>query len=78
MPAPRLGVFQGSKKAGRIFSVEQRNLDKVKKKIRKVRLLSQRLGSRYELDAYLTQIGDLELREAIRTMILAFRPEFKR
>lgn len=70
-------AFQGSKRAGRVADADRAVVDHERHKLRKVRLLAQRLTSIYELDAYLTKVDDVERRAAIRTLILTFRPDLK-
>jgi hypothetical protein len=69
--------FQGSKKAGRLAAAEDRTVGREKRKLRQIRLLSQRLSSIYELDAYLTRVPNPEMRQSIRTLILTYRPDLR-
>lgn len=70
--------FQGSKRKGRINSAEDREVRRVRARLRKIRLLAQRLTSEYEVEAYCQKIGDETLRSAVKKMIYSFRPDLRR
>lgn len=70
-------AFHGSKKRSRLIEFDNKIVDRETRKLRMVRLMAQRLTSRYELEAYLTKTEDPILRAAVRTMVLSFRPDLK-
>lgn len=70
-------MFAGSKRAARTNRLETRESRRFRKRLRKLRLLALRLTSKYELDVYLRDIPDMEVREAARKLILTYRPDLK-
>ena len=64
--------FAGSKRKAKLLARDERRVEATQKRLNRIYQLSKLIQSEQELDTYLAQIEDPELRAATRTLIEPF------